>query len=183
LGGSKPVAKRRKPTSKPLFTVNLNVHFDGIEEIADLLRQLVECKHHTLRVPLGPFTEQQGEVPDMATQSITINDNQDFTLGPVTGVDKKGNPAALGGPVTFVSSDPAKVAITDNGDGTAKASAVGGLTSAGSPVVITVSDTVDVASVEVSINSSAEVGLAVALGTPTDQAAAPAPVQPAPPAA
>lgn len=98
-------------------------------------------------------------------QTITISDSQQFSLGPVTGADKRGNPTPLAGPVSFASSDTSLLAVTDNGDGTATAAAVGPLGNA----QVTVSDTVDTAVVDVTIIAGAETGLNVALGTPTEQ--------------
>jgi hypothetical protein len=41
------------------------------------------------------------------------------------GADEMGNPTDFDGTITFASSDEALVAVTDNGDGTASAAAVG----------------------------------------------------------
>jgi hypothetical protein len=98
-------------------------------------------------------------------QAITITDSQKFALGPVAGVDKKGNPTPLGGSVTFKSSDDTLLTVTDAGDGTATAAAVGPLGNA----QVTVTDTVDTAVVDVSIIAGAEAGLSVGLGAPTEQ--------------
>lgn len=98
------------------------------------------------------------------SQIITITDSQKFALGPVTGVDKKGNPTPLAGAVTFASSDATLLTVTDNGDGTAEASAVGPLGNA----QVTVTDTADTAVVDVTIIAGAEAGLSIALGTPEE---------------
>lgn len=98
-------------------------------------------------------------------QAITITDSQQFGIGPVTAVDKRGNPAALGGALSFASSDAALLTVKDNGDGTATAAAVGPLGAA----QVTVTDTVDTAVVDVTIIGGAEAGLSVALGTPSEQ--------------
>lgn len=48
---------------------------------------------------------------------------QQFSLRVAGGHDRKGNPAPLEG-IAFASSDPAVLAVTDNGDGTALCKAV-----------------------------------------------------------
>lgn len=118
-------------------------------------------KYH-LAVPMGPFTEQEGIFTPMT--SITITDSQKFSIGPVTGADKKGNPVPLGGALSFVSSDETLLTVVDNGDGTAEATAVGPLGNA----QVTISDTVDTSVVDVTIIAGSEVILNISLGAPEE---------------
>ncbi len=146
------------------------IFIDGQEEVMRGLHVSLEfdigpCgRKRRLCVPLGPFSEQEGALTPMG-QSVTITDSQKFKIGPVTAVDAKGNPASLGGPLTFASSDTSLLTVTDNGDGSAEASAVGPLGNA----QVTVSDTVETAVVDVTVIGGAEAGLSVALGTPEEQ--------------
>jgi hypothetical protein len=57
---------------------------------------------------------------------IQIVENEYFVTNPLDVKSAKGNPASVeAGSVVFSSSDPAVLAVTDNGDGTCRADAVG----------------------------------------------------------
>lgn len=99
------------------------------------------------------------------SQQITISDSQKFGIGPITGVDKKGNPTPLAGTPTFTSSDESLLTVEDHGDNTATVSAVGPLGNA--QIIVQVTD--DTAVIDVTIIAGEEVGLTVALGTPVEQ--------------
>lgn len=70
---------------------------------------------------VGTMFHFKGRLPIM----FTLSDTQEVSVA-VTAADAKGNPAAVTG-VSFTSSDPTIVAVTDNGDGTATFEAVGPL--------------------------------------------------------
>lgn len=102
-------------------------------------------------------------------EMTTLTDIQKVKIGPVTAVDAKGNPAPIEG-VTFTSSDVAIVAVVDNGDGTATATAVGPLGTAQVRVdadaqigdgVVPLTGLVDL-----EVVASEAVALSVAVGTP-----------------
>lgn len=125
------------------------------------------CKHssgkRSLRIPLGPVSEQ-GAI-EVANQALTLTDSQKVKLGPVTAVDRRGNPAPLAGPVTFKSNDESILTVTDNGDGTAEALAAGPLGN----TQIEIADGTATGVIDVTVIAGSEAGLTVAIGTPEEQ--------------
>ncbi len=101
----------------------------------------------------------------MSDSALTLTDTQNCHLGPVTAVDKKGNPTKPAGPVKFASSDTTILTIVDNGDGSADVSAVGPTGASN----VTATDGVSTATCVVTVVGGPETGLAIPAGTPTEQ--------------
>jgi hypothetical protein len=105
---------------------------------------------------------------------LQLADNQDCTFLITGEVDKKGNPAPIGGPVVFSSSDSTTVTATADATNPNQLnmSAVGPLSAAGTSVTISM-DSTDATPVHdviaVTVVSSAPTGFAGTLGTPTNQ--------------
>ncbi len=147
-----------------------------------------ETDHPQLRWRIGPVREkrEQGIGADVSAHShhhhkkealvaFELGDNQEVDLA-VQETDTAGNAVAAEG-VTFASSDESVVAVTDNGDGTALASATGTLGSA----TVTVTDADDNLSgtLDISVVTEAASAILVQPGTPREKAGA-EPVEPPP---
>jgi hypothetical protein len=95
---------------------------------------------------------------------VTLTDVQKVKIGPVTAIDGAGNPAPLPGPPTFTlgGGDPAVLALTDNGDGSASVAAAGPLGTG----QVRVDAAGLTATVDFEVIASAAAQLVVAVGTP-----------------
>ena len=123
---------------------------------------------------IGPVYEL--ELPMPTTPNVTLTDSQGVTLGPVSGLDAKGNPASLAGPATWASSDPTILSVAPSADGlSCDVEAVGALGNC----QVTVNDGAATAVVNFTVVGGAAVSLNVPVGTPVEQQPAPAPA-PAP---
>lgn len=103
---------------------------------------------------------------------VTLTDVQKVTVGPVTAVDAKGNPAPIE-TVTYTASDAAILTVQDNPDGSATVLAAGSLGTAQLRVdadaqigdgVVPLTATVDF-----EVIASIATALAVPVGTPVNQ--------------
>lgn len=119
------------------------------------------------RNQLDPYTFIEGDLT-----MITITDSQQFIIS-AQPVDKKGNPAQVDGPLNFVSSDPALLAVTAIDAFSANCVAVGPL---GAAQVVVTGDAdlgagvVPITGIEdVVIIAGAAVNLGVTSGAPTEQ--------------
>ena len=98
--------------------------------------------------------------------STMLKDSEKVTLGPVSAVDAKGNPTALGGPVTFALSDDSMGTLTPSEDGLSCDFAAG---SKLGDVQVQVSDTVLSGTADLTIVAGAEASLSVPVGAPVSQ--------------
>jgi hypothetical protein len=127
-------------------------------------------------VPIGPVSEQPITV-EKRMFSLTLTDSQQCVLGPVAGLDKKGQPAPLPGPVAWASSDATILTVAPSDDGlSATVVAVGPLGNA----QVTVTSGSDTEVGNVTVIAGAAVSISVPVGTPTDQPDAPPTPPPAP---
>lgn len=98
--------------------------------------------------------------------SVQLTDSQKVTLGPVSAVDAKGNPTALGGAVTFTASDPAALSLVPSADGLScdvlAQSALG-------TFQVVASDGVLSGSIDIVVVAGAEASLSIPAGAPVAQ--------------
>lgn len=147
----------------------LPIHVSGTIRI-----EHVERNEWPLQYTLGPVTEQEGVSEPMA-QTVILTDSQDVALSAVVAVDKKGNPVPLASTPTFATTDTTIITVTDNGDGTAKVSAVGALGTG--KVMITADALTD--EIDVAVQAGAASSLSATIGTPEEQPdATPVPAAP-----
>jgi len=95
-----------------------------------------------------------------------LTDSQKLTLGPVSAVDAKGNPTALGGPVTFVLSDDTMGTLVPAADGLSCDFVAGAKLG---DVQVQVSDTVLSGTADLTVIAGAEASLSVPVGAPVAQ--------------
>jgi len=101
-------------------------------------------------------------------QVLTLTDSQQVVLGPVTGVDKKGNPATIVGPLVWAPSDPAMLAVTPSTDGlSVNVAALGPLGNA--QVTVTDSSNGATGVLALQVVGGAETAISIPAGTPTEQ--------------
>lgn len=131
-----------------------------VRDLADAPDVVEQHHHHHPRME-GP--------PDM---SFTLKDNQEVNFA-VAGTDSRGNPTSLTGTPAFSVSDPAILALTDNGDGSGSVAAVGPTGSA----ILSVTDAETngkqfIGSIGVDVVAGDVASVAISLSQPTDIPAA-----------
>jgi len=83
----------------------------------DRIEGLCKPRAKELVIPVGAPTDQPVEEKPPMAAAITMTGVQQFAIGPVTAVDRRGNPAPLDGPPTFTSDNDSIATISAHPSG------------------------------------------------------------------